>query len=81
MVYNYICLCVERGNLTNIPLLFLGKTSLQDIHLLVDLLNDDVVKFPKYVPAEFSDLASVCAWASYSLFLNRVNLDQLAKDY
>lgn len=81
LVYNYIRLCIQRGNLKNVPLLFAGKTSLQDIHLLVELLDDGIVKFPKYIPILFRDLAAVSAWAGYSLFLNRLNSDELAKDY
>lgn len=81
LVYNYIRLCIQRGNLTNIPLLFAGKTTLQDIHYLVELYEEGIIKYPKYIPAQFRDLAAVCAWASYSLFFNRVNSEEIAKDF
>lgn len=81
LVYNYIRLCIQRGNLKYVPMIFVGKTSLQDIHLLMELLDEGIVTQPKYVPNVFSDLAAVCAWSSYSIFLNRVNVDEIAKSY
>lgn len=81
LIYNYIRLCIKRGNLKNIPLLFVGKTSLHDIHYLAELFEDDIIKYPKYVPMQFNDLAAVSAWASYALFLNRISSEEIAKDF
>jgi uncharacterized protein (TIGR02421 family) len=81
LAYNYIRLCIQRGNLKNVPLLFAGKTALKEIHLLAELLDDDTLKYPKYIPKVFGDLAAVSAWTGYSLFLNRVNVNELAKDF
>lgn len=81
LIYNYIRLAIQRGLLAHIPLLFLGKTVLEDLHLLYDLIEEGIVVPPKYVPPQFKDLAALSAWMCYSLFLNRLNLEQLAADY
>lgn len=81
LIYNYIRLSIKEGNLAHIPLLFLGKTSLANIHLLAQLIDDEVVTLPKYVPPQFKDQAALSAWMSYSLFLNELNLEKLGKTY
>lgn len=80
-IYNYIRLAIQRGLLSHIPLLFVGKTILEDIHVLHDLMQDGTVVPPKYVPPQFKDLAALSAWMSYTLFLNKLNLEQMAVEY
>ncbi len=81
LIYNYIRLAIQRGLGTRIPLLFTGKTTLEDQHILADLVEEGLVLAPKYVPPQFSDLAALSAWMSYSLFLNKLSLDRIALDY
>jgi uncharacterized protein (TIGR02421 family) len=81
LIYNYIRLAIQRGLLSRIPLLFLGKTTLEDIAILADLLEEGLVIAPKYVPPQFRDLAALSAWMSYSLFLNRLDVQCLAVEY
>src|SRR5205085_2686406 len=81
LIYNYIRLAVQRGLLTKIPLLFLGKTTLEDLHILSDLVDEELVVPPKYIPSQFRDLAALSAWMCYSLFLNKLDLRQLATDF
>jgi uncharacterized protein (TIGR02421 family) len=81
LIYNYIRLAVQRGLLSRIPLLFVGKTSLEDIRILEDLLNEGIILPPKYLPPQFQDLAGLSAWMCYSLFLNKISLDRLTQDY
>ena len=81
LIYNYMRLAVQRGLVTRIPLLFVGKTTLEDLHVLADLQDEGIVTPPKYVPPQFSDLAALSAWMVYSLFLNRLDLQRLASDF
>lgn len=81
LIYNFIRLAVQKGLLDRIPLLFLGKTSLDDVHILSDLLDEGLLAPPKYVPPQFKDLSAVSAWMIYSLFLNKLDLNQLAIDF
>lgn len=81
LIYNYIRLAVQRGLVSQIPLLFLGKTTLEDIHILADLAEEKIVTPPKFVPPQFSDIAALSAWMCYSLFLNKLDLQRLATDF
>lgn len=81
LIYNYMRLAVQRGLVKRIPLLFVGKTTLEDLHVLADLMEEGIIVPPKYVPPQFADLAAVSAWMVYSLFLNRLDLRRLALDF
>lgn len=81
LIYNYIRLAVQRGLVSQIPLLFVGKTTLEDVHILADLLEENILTAPKYVPPQFQDIAALSAWMCYSLFLNKLDLQRLATDF
>jgi uncharacterized protein (TIGR02421 family) len=81
LIYNYVRLAIQHGLQSRIPLLFLGKTTLEDLHVLADLVEEGLVVSPKYLPPQFKDLAALTAWMSYSLFLNRLSLERLTTDY
>jgi uncharacterized protein (TIGR02421 family) len=81
LIYNYIRIAVQKGLQEYIPLLFLGKTSLEDLHVYADLMEGGVVIPPTYLPPQFKDLAALSAWMSYSLFLNKLSLEHLTTDY
>ncbi len=81
LIYNYVRLAVQRGLVNQIPILFMGKTTLEDIHILSDLVEEEIAVPPKYIPPQFRDLAALSAWMCYSLFLNKLDLGQLATDF
>lgn len=81
LIYNYIRLAIKNGLSHHIPLLFLGKTTLEDLPVLYDLMEEGLVTPPKYLPPQFKDLAALTAWMTYSLFLNKLNLEHLNADY
>lgn len=81
LIYNYIRLAVRHGVLEQIPLLFLGKATLEDLPLFADLLAEGWLTKPKYIPTPFSDLASLSSWMCYSLFLNKFDLHQFEVDF
>jgi uncharacterized protein (TIGR02421 family) len=81
LIYNFMRLAVQRGLIKRIPLLFVGKTTLEDLHVLSDLLEEGIITPPKYMPPQFSDIAALSAWMVYSLFLNRLDLRRLALDF
>ena len=81
LVYNYIRLAIKNGLSHYIPLLFLGKTTLEDLSILHDLIQQGIVIPPKYLPPQFKDLAALTSWMTYSLFLNRLSLDFLTINY
>lgn len=81
LIYNYIRLAIKSGLSHYIPLLFLGKTTLEDLSILSDLVSEGIVTPPKYLPPQFKDLAGLISWMTYSLFLNRLSLDSLTASY
>jgi len=81
LIYNFVRLSIQAGKLDKIPLLFVGKINLDDMHLLAELYEEKLIYPPQYVPPHFSDLAALSSWMSYSLFLNKVNLDQMAQSF
>ncbi len=81
MIYNYIRLAIKNGLQHHIPLLFLGKTNLEDLGVLDELLAEGTVVSPKYLPPQFKDLGGLTAWMTYSLFLNQLSLERLNTDY
>ena len=81
MIYNYIQLAVRKGKLEQIPLLFCGKTTLEDMRTLRQLVDEGLVSPPKYLPQQFNDLSSLSAWMCFSNFLNHLSLDRIEADY
>lgn len=81
LIYNYIRLAIQKGLLSRIPLLFLGKTTLEDLHVFGDLVEEGMIVEPKYIPPQFKDLAALSSWMCYSLFLNQLDLKRLAQEY
>lgn len=81
LIYNYIQLAVEKGMTSNIPLLFTGKTTLEDLRSLADLIDEKIVIPPKYIPIQFQDLSALSAWMSYNNFLRKLSYERIAIDY
>jgi uncharacterized protein (TIGR02421 family) len=81
LVYNYIQLAVRKGMLNRIPLLFCGKTVLDDMRTIAQLVDEGIVIQPRFLPPPFSDLNAMAAWMCYSNFLNRLSLDRIETDY
>lgn len=81
LLYNFIRLSIKNGMLAHIPMLFVGKTSLEDVAILYDLQCEGIVVPPRYMPKQISDLAALSSWMCYSLFMNQLNLNKLSQDY
>lgn len=81
LIYNYLRLAIGEGKISRIPLLFLGKTSIEDLHLYEDLIEDGTIIQPRYIPPHFNDLAGLACWLSYSIFLNKLDLHKMHENY
>ena len=81
LIYNYIQLAVRKGRLEQIPLLFCGKTTLEDMRTLRQLVDEGLVVPPRYLPEQFRDLNALSAWMCFSNFLNHLSLDRIEADY
>lgn len=81
LVYNYIRLAVRKGRLSRLPLLFCGKSMLEDMGILAQLVEEKLVTPPRYLPPQFADLSALTAWMCYSNFLNRLDLSKAEADF
>lgn len=81
MVYNFIQLAVRKGMLDRIPLLFCGKTNLEDIRDLAQLVQEGIVILPQYLPPQIRDLNAISAWMCFANFLNQLSLRKIESDY
>ena len=81
LTYNFIQLAVRKGKLQQIPLLFCGKTTLEDMRTLGQLVDEGLVVPPRYLPAPFADLNALSAWMCFSGFLNNLSLERIEADY
>ena len=63
------------------PLLFCGKTTLGDIKVIAQLVDEGLVEPPRYLPPQFADLHALCAWMCYANFLNRLSTKRIEEDY
>ncbi|CAA9889263.1 conserved hypothetical protein [Candidatus Methylobacter favarea] len=81
LTYNFMRLAVSKGKPDRIPLLFCGKTMLEDMKVLVDLVEEGTVIAPRFLPPQFTDLMGLSAWLSFSRFMSSMNFRQLEQDY
>jgi uncharacterized protein (TIGR02421 family) len=81
MIYNYIRLAVRKGMLHRIPMLFCGKTMLEDVRTLAQFVDEGIIAPPRFLPPPFADLNGLTAWMCYSNFLNKLDLNRVQDDY
>ena len=81
LIYNFLRFAVKHGRLDTLPILFCGKTVLEDVRVLGHLLDEGLVVPPKFKPPQFADVQALSAWMAYSDFLSGFNSDRLEQDY
>ncbi|PPC76829.1 membrane protein [Pokkaliibacter plantistimulans] len=81
MLYNFLQLAVQKGNLNAIQMLFCGKTNLEDIKVLTQLAEEGLVQAPVFLPDQLRDMSALSAWMCFSNFLNHLTLDRVESDY
>lgn len=81
MVYNFLRIAIRFGRPDLIPLLFLGKLTLDDVPVLCRYEKQGLISPPRYLPLHFRDLNGLALWMAYSNFLNRVNLTSVQEYY
>lgn len=81
LIYNFIRFAISQHRIDAIPLLFSGKLVLDDLPLLQELKTQGLLTPPVYLPPPFRDLSALSAWMSFSLFLNKFNLDVMQNNF
>lgn len=79
--YNFLRLAMSEGKLDNLPLLFCGKLTLEDVSSYRLLMDEGVIVAPKFIPPHFADLKGLATWMSFSRFISSLSYDQLQADY
>ncbi|MBS0289392.1 MAG: flavohemoglobin expression-modulating QEGLA motif protein [Proteobacteria bacterium] len=80
-VYNFLQLAVRKGKLDRIPMLFCGKTNLEDIRDIAQLVDEGLIILPKYLPPQIKDMNAIAAWMCFANFLNQLSLSKIESDY
>lgn len=81
LIYNFIRFAISQHRIDAIPLLFTGKLILDDMPLLSELKAQGLLTPPVYLPPPFRDLSALSAWMSFSLFLNKFDLNEIQKNF
>lgn len=81
LIYNFIRFTISQHRVDMVPLLFSGKLALDDLPLLSDLREHGLLTPPVYLPPPFRDLSALSAWMSFSLFLNKFDLNEIQKSF
>ncbi|GGI89340.1 flavohemoglobin expression-modulating QEGLA motif protein [Legionella impletisoli] len=81
LIYNFIRFAISQHRIEAIPLLFTGKLVLDDLPLLSELKDHGLLEDPLYLPPQFRDLSALSAWMSFSLYLNKFDLNEIQKNF
>jgi uncharacterized protein (TIGR02421 family) len=81
LIYNFMRFAISQHRVDVIPLLFSGKLVLDDLPLLCQLRDQGRLAPPIYLPPPFRDLAALSAWMSFSLYLNKFDLNEIQKNF
>jgi uncharacterized protein (TIGR02421 family) len=79
--YNFLRLAMTEGRLDSLPVLFCGKTTLEDVKTYRLLMGEHVVAAPRFIPPHFADLKGLATWMSFSRFISSMSFDKLQSDY
>jgi len=79
--YNFLRSAITAGRPELISWLFVGKTALQDLPVLVSRAHEGVVSPPRYVPEMFRDMNGLAIWLGISTFWGRLKNQALREHY
>jgi uncharacterized protein (TIGR02421 family) len=80
-LYNFMRLAMAHGKVHRLPLLFCGKTNLDDIKTLALLADEGLLAPPRYVPPPFANLHALAAWLCYANFFTSLSPKRIEEDY
>lgn len=78
---NFIKSAIESGVPEILPMLFVGKVTLDDIPILYERHLEGVIDAPVYLPPMFRDLNGLFVWFGFSSGLSLVNLSRVQKHF
>jgi uncharacterized protein (TIGR02421 family) len=81
LAYNFVRLAIARGTPERIHLLFCGKTTIDDMKTVAELVAEGLLLPPRYLPPLFEDLTGLSACLSFTRFAGALDFSQLERDY
>ena len=78
---NFIRSAIGGGLPELIPMLFLGKVTLEDIPVLYEAYLEGIVEPPRYLPEVFRDLSGLYVWFGFSNGLSLVDMKRVQRHY
>lgn len=78
---NFIRSAIHSGVPEIIPMLFVGKVTLDDLPLLYERYLEGVISGPKYLPPMFRDLNGLYVWFGFSSGMSVMNIARVQQHF
>lgn len=78
---NFIRSAIQSGVPEIIPMLFVGKVTLDDLPLLYERYLEGVIVAPKYLPPMFRDLNGLYVWFGFSSGMGLMNIAKVQQHF
>lgn len=78
---NFIRSAIQSGVPEIIPMLFVGKVTLDDLPLLYERYLEGVITGPKYLPPMFRDLNGLYVWFGFSSSMGLMNISRVQQHF
>jgi len=78
---NFIRSAIQSGVPEIIPMLFVGKVTLDDLPLLYERYLEGVIAPPKYLPPMFRDLNGLYVWFGFSSSMGLMNIARVQQHF
>jgi hypothetical protein len=79
--FNFIQYVLSQHQLDVLELLFVGKLSIQDIPLLIELRDLGLIQRPKYLPPQIRDPAGLSSWMATFLYLRHFDFKEIKNNF
>jgi uncharacterized protein (TIGR02421 family) len=81
LAYTFIMYAIAEHQVDVIDLLFIGKISLEDIPLLIELRDMGLLEKPKFLPPPIFDKAGLSSWMSIFLYLDKFDFKEIQRNF
>jgi len=78
---NFIRSAIQSGVPEIIPMLFVGKVTLDDLPVLYERYLEGVITGPKYLPPMFKDLNGLYVWFGFSGGMSLMNISRVQQHF
>src|SRR5690606_7521864 len=78
---NFIRSAIQSGVPEIIPMLFVGKVTLDDLPLLYERYQEGVIAGPKYLPSMFKNLNGLYVWFGFSSSISAMNIARVQQHF